>query len=107
MSPKQPSCQNRILLQTFYVSANRVYIQSCKHHIYKVNISTIHYMWCFTSEGEVQLKWNSRQNATKAFVNVFESNLHVKDERATFEIYRILVFGSNSFSTGVLQALLH
>ena len=47
-------------------------------------------------------KWNSHQNATEAFfVDVYESNLHVKhndDERGTFKIYRIFVFGSSSFS---------
>lgn len=32
MNPEQPSFQNETLLQTFYASANHVYIHSCRHH---------------------------------------------------------------------------
>ena len=37
------------------------------------------------------------------FVIVYESNLY--DERGTFKIQHIFIFGSNSFSMGVLRAL--
>ena len=48
--------------------------------------------------GTTHLKQNSRQNATyNFFVNVPESS-----KRGAF---RIFIFGSNSFSVGVLQAL--
>ena len=46
-------------------------------------------------------KWNSRRKATKAlFAIEYESNLRVMhncDERGTFKIYRICVFGHIHF----------
>ena len=55
------------------------------------------------------LKWNSRQNATEAFFYLMSQTFvskHNYNERSTFEIYPIFILGSNSFSMGVLRALL-